>query len=160
MKYHASSVPGILAHQLLPFQCIQLVIINTLFQQKDRFKATWRHQRPKHHHLLDYSLTRQRNTRDVLHTRVMTSVDRRTNHRLVRCKVAFTLKSPPKRKVSDKQDASAQTSWLKSGKLQRAPRTKAWSWLSKKALQRPAEETACTGGNQLSVMAAVGLRPR
>ena len=26
----------------------QLVITNTLFQQKDRFKATWRHPRPKH----------------------------------------------------------------------------------------------------------------
>ena len=28
------------------------------------------------------------------------------------------------------------------------------------ALQRPAEETACTGGNQPLVMAAGGLRPR
>ena len=88
----------------------QLVIINTLFQQKDRFEATWNHQRSKHYHLLDYSLTRQRNTRDVLHTRVMTSVDCCTDHRLVRCNVAFTFKPPPKRKVSDKQDASAQTS--------------------------------------------------
>ena len=44
--------------------------------------------------------------------------------------------------------------------LQRAPRTKARSWCSKKALQRSAEETACTGGNQLSVTAAGGLRPR
>ena len=26
----------------------QLVITNTLFQQKDRFKATWRHPRSKH----------------------------------------------------------------------------------------------------------------
>ena len=43
---------------------------------------------------------------------------------------------------------------------QRAPRTKARSWCSKKALQRSAEETACTGGNQLSVTAAEGLRPR
>ena len=31
---------------------------------------------------------------------------------------------------------------------------------SKKALQRSAEETACTSGNQPSVMAAGGLRPR
>ncbi|WP_374210040.1 hypothetical protein, partial [Thiolapillus sp.] len=48
----------------------QLVITNTLFQQKDRFKATWRHPRSKHWHLLDYVLTRQHDTRDVLHTRV------------------------------------------------------------------------------------------
>ena len=31
---------------------------------------------------------------------------------------------------------------------------------AKKALQRSAEETACTGGNQPSLMAAGGLRPR
>ncbi|WP_419586331.1 hypothetical protein, partial [Thiolapillus sp.] len=76
----------------------QLVITNTLFQQKDRFKATWRHPRSKHWHLLDYVLTRQHDTRDVLHTRVMPSADCYTDHRLVRCKVAFAFKSPPKRK--------------------------------------------------------------
>ena len=43
---------------------------------------------------------------------------------------------------------------------QRAPRRKAPPWCSKKALQRSAEETACTGENQPSVMAAGGLRPR
>ena len=44
--------------------------------------------------------------------------------------------------------------------LQQAPRRKARSWCPKKALQRPAEETACTGGNQTPVLAAEGLRPR
>ena len=44
--------------------------------------------------------------------------------------------------------------------LQRAPRRKVRPWCSKKALQRPAEETACTCRNQPSVMAAGGLRPR
>ena len=47
-----------------------------------------------------------------------------------------------------------------SGLLQRPPRMKARPWCSKKALQRSAEETACTGGNQPSVTAAGGLRPR
>ena len=47
-----------------------------------------------------------------------------------------------------------------SNLLQRDPRRKARSWCSKKALQRSAEETACTGGNQPSVVAAGGLRPR
>ena len=32
------------------------------------------------------------------------------------------------------------------------------SWRSEKALQRPAEETACTGGNQPAIMVAGGLR--
>ena len=44
-----------------------------------------------------------------------------------------------------------------SSLLQRALRRKVQSWCSKEALQRPAEETACTGGNQPSVMAAGGL---
>ena len=43
---------------------------------------------------------------------------------------------------------------------QRAPRRKARSWCSKKALQRSANETACTDGNQPSVTAAGGIRPR
>ena len=76
----------------------QLVITNTMFQQKDGFEATWTHPRSKHWHLLDYVLTRQLDTRDVLQIRVMPSADCYTDHRLVRCKVAFTFKSPPKRK--------------------------------------------------------------
>ena len=39
-------------------------------------------------------------------------------------------------------------SHTQSSLLQRAPRKKARSWCSKEALQRLAEETACTGGNQ------------
>ena len=76
----------------------QVVITSTLFQQKDKFKATRKHPRSKHWHLLDYALTRQHDTRDILHTRVMPSADCCTDHRLVRCKVAFTFKPPPKRK--------------------------------------------------------------
>ena len=76
----------------------QLVVTNTFFQQKDRFKVTWRHQRSKQWHLLDYVLTRQRDTRDLLHKSVMLSADCYTDHKLVSCKVAFTVKSPPKRK--------------------------------------------------------------
>ena len=75
----------------------QLVITNTLFQQKDRFKATWRHPRSKRWHLLDYPDS-QRDTREVLHTRVTPSADCYTDHRLVHCKFAFTFKSSPKRK--------------------------------------------------------------
>ena len=55
----------------------QLVITNTLFQQKDRFKVTWRRPRSKH------ALARQHDTSYVLHTRVMPSADCHTDHRLV-----------------------------------------------------------------------------
>ena len=76
----------------------QLVITNTLFQQKDRFKAVWRHPRSKHWHLLDYAFTQQHDKRDILHTKVMPSAECYIDHRLVHCKVTFTFKSPPKRK--------------------------------------------------------------
>ena len=48
----------------------------------------------------------------------------------------------------------------KSSFLRRASRRKAGSWCSRKALQRPAEGTAYTDGNQPSVMAVGGLKPR
>ena len=76
----------------------QLVVTRTLSQQKDRFEATWRKPRSKLWHLLDYVLTWQHDTRDILHTKVMPSADCYTDHRLVRCKVAFAFKSPSKRK--------------------------------------------------------------
>jgi hypothetical protein len=34
----------------------QLVIINTIFHQKDCLKTTWMHPRSKHRHLIDYVL--------------------------------------------------------------------------------------------------------
>ena len=88
----------------------QLVITNTLFQQKERLRAIWRHPRSKQWHLLDYALTPQSDKRDTLHARVMPSAGCYTNHKLVRCKVAFTFKTPPKRKgPQTRKTASAQT---------------------------------------------------
>ncbi|XP_035672024.1 uncharacterized protein LOC118413014 [Branchiostoma floridae] len=75
-----------------------LSITNTLFQQKARFKTTWRHPRSKHWHLLDYILVRQRDIADVLHTRVMPSADCYTDHRMVRARLRFSIKPPVKRK--------------------------------------------------------------
>nr|XP_054768285.1 uncharacterized protein LOC129275831 [Lytechinus pictus] len=47
----------------------QLVITNTVFQQKDSLKTTWMHPRSKHWHLIDYVLVRGRDLNDILHTR-------------------------------------------------------------------------------------------
>ncbi len=44
----------------------QLVITNTIFQMKNRFKTTWQHPRSKHWHLLDYVIVRQKDRQDVL----------------------------------------------------------------------------------------------
>ena len=71
---------------------LQLTITNTIFQQKDSLKTTWMHPRSKHWHLIDYIIVRQRDIKDVLHTRVMRSAECHTDHRLVRCKLNFYFK--------------------------------------------------------------------
>ncbi|XP_068760068.1 craniofacial development protein 2-like [Montipora capricornis] len=76
-----------------------LTITNTLFQQKARFKTTWKHPRSKHWHLLDYILVRQKDVKDVLHTRVMPSADCYTDHRLVRATARVIMRPAVKRKT-------------------------------------------------------------
>ena len=39
-----------------------LVITNTVFQQSNRYKTSWRHPRSKHWHLLDYVIVRHTHT--------------------------------------------------------------------------------------------------
>jgi len=75
----------------------QLTITNTIFQQKDSLKTTWMHPRSKHWHLIDYVVVRQRDFKDVLHTRVMPSAECHTDHRLVRCKLRLHFKPKPKK---------------------------------------------------------------
>ena len=58
------------------------------------------------------------------------------------------------------RDKDGRCRHAQSSLLQRASRRKARFWCSKKAIQRSAEETACTGGNHPSVMAAGGLKTR
>ena len=74
----------------------QIVITNSIFQQKDSLKTIWIHPRSKHWHLIDYILARQRDLKDVLHTRVMLSAECHTDHRLVRCKLKMHFKPRPK----------------------------------------------------------------
>ncbi|XP_023815252.1 uncharacterized protein LOC111948070 [Oryzias latipes] len=75
----------------------QFTISNTLFQQKASLKTIWMHPRSKHWHLIDYIIVRQRDTKDVLHNRVMPSAECHTDHRLVRCKLNHHFKPKPKK---------------------------------------------------------------
>ena len=75
----------------------QLVITNTIFQQKDSLKTAWMHPRSKHWHLIDYVLARQRDLKDILHTRVMPSAECHTDHRLVCCKLKLHFKPKPRK---------------------------------------------------------------
>ncbi|GAB1598787.1 hypothetical protein Ahia01_000155900, partial [Argonauta hians] len=74
----------------------QLTITNTVFQQRDMHKCTWMHPRSGHWHLIDYVIVRQRDLRDVLHTRVMRSAECHTDHRLVRCRLRLAPQPRPR----------------------------------------------------------------
>jgi len=88
---------------------LQLVITNTIFQQKDSHKTTWMHPRSKHWHLIDYVLVRKRDLKDVLHTRVMPSAECHTDHRLVRCKLKLVFKPKPKKRGPLKKKLNLNT---------------------------------------------------
>ncbi|XP_072171908.1 craniofacial development protein 2-like [Diadema setosum] len=93
----------------------QLVITDTLFQQRDSLKTTWMHPRSKHWHLLDYILVRRRDQRDVFHTRVMPSAECHTDHRLVRCKLNLHFK--PQLKCRGAHQKKFNVAYLQSAEV-------------------------------------------
>ena len=74
-----------------------LVITNTIFQQADRHKTTWMHPRTKKWHMIDYVITRQRDIKDIHHTRAMCAPCTWSDHRLVKAKLALKAKVPHRR---------------------------------------------------------------
>ena len=63
----------------------ELVICNSLFQQKYVRKVTWIHPKSKHGHIiLDYIITRKRDIQDMCTVRVMRGAECGTDHKLVR----------------------------------------------------------------------------
>ena len=71
----------------------QLIITNTLFRQKNRYKTSWQHPRSRHWHLIDYVIVKVRDRSDVLLTRAMTGADDCwTDHRLIRAKMRIKLR--------------------------------------------------------------------
>jgi exonuclease III len=79
---------------LLLLLCAQneLIVTNTIFQQADRYKTTWMHPGTKRWHLIDYVITRQRDVKDVNHTRAMCGSRTWSDHRLVKCKLNLHVK--------------------------------------------------------------------
>ena len=80
-----------------------LVITNTIFQLKDKFKNTWQHPRSKHWHMLDYVITRQSHINDITITRVLRGADCWTDHRLVRSCFNFQIRPPIRKQASSKR---------------------------------------------------------
>ncbi len=81
----------------------QLVITNTIFQMKNRFKTTWQHPRSKYWHLLDYVIARQKDRQDVLTTRVMRGVECWTDHLMVRSNLLMRIQPRSPRTASYKK---------------------------------------------------------
>ena len=83
----------------------ELVITNSVFQQSNNRKGTWRHPRSKDWHTLDYVITRQRDIKYVRSTRAHCGTECWSDHRLVRSKLKISLSKAPrktKQKVTKK----------------------------------------------------------
>ena len=98
-------------HMEPPCSQFDLIITNTVFQQRNQLKATWMHPRSKHWHLLDYVIVRRSDRLDVH----LTGAECWTDHRLVRSTVRLEIRPPvrkhkPKKKLNVKacQDPSSQ----------------------------------------------------
>ena len=76
----------------------QVVLTNTVFQQKDRLKTNWMPPRFKHWHQIDYVLVHKGDLKDFIHTKAMPSAECHTDHCLVRCKLKLQFKPKPKKK--------------------------------------------------------------
>ena len=69
-----------------------LLITNTAFRLKDKYKTTWMHPRSKQWHLIDYVIVRQVQQMETLSTRVMRGADCWTDHRLVMSKMMLKIR--------------------------------------------------------------------
>ena len=70
----------------------QLVITNTLFEQKDSFKSTWQHPRSGHWHRIDFFITRQWDWHDAKLTHAAKAATYLSDHALLRSKVTISFK--------------------------------------------------------------------
>ncbi|XP_067839378.1 uncharacterized protein [Heptranchias perlo] len=69
-----------------------LVITNTLFRQRNKYKTPWQHPRCKHWHLIDDIIVRVRDRKDIHITRAMTGdEDCWTDHRLIHSTISINL---------------------------------------------------------------------
>ena len=104
-----------------------LIITNTVFQQATRHKMTWMHPGSKKWHMIDYAITRQRDVKDVHHTRAMCGSRTWSDHRLVRCKLSLRAKIPrhrhrlkPAKKLNIARLKSSECRGMLETKLQEA----------------------------------------
>lgn len=82
-----------------------LTNINTLFRQKNKFKASWRHTNNKQWHLIDNVIVQARGHRYLNITRAMVSADDCwTDHRLICYTMSIKLKRKKRTKKKSRSD--------------------------------------------------------
>ncbi|KAK2182917.1 hypothetical protein NP493_332g01011 [Ridgeia piscesae] len=78
----------------------ELIMMNTMFKQKDECKTTWMHPRSRHLHMIDFIITRCRDKMDS--TRAMHGANCWTDHHMLRSKVAFRMRQKHNRQGTSK----------------------------------------------------------
>ena len=73
-----------------------MMVANTVFQQANKYKASWMHPHSHHWHLIDYILTRQHDLRDIRLTCMMCPTSMWSDHRMV-CTTVLLAAKPAKR---------------------------------------------------------------
>jgi len=93
-----------------------LTISNTVFQQANKHKTSWKHPRSNHWHILDYVIVRRPDVKNVHITRAMCTPEYLSDHRLIRSKVAIPFvpkKMTSRVKMPKKMDVSSLKSQSK-----------------------------------------------
>ena len=75
---------------------LNLSIMGTMFQLKNRLKNTWQHPRSKHWHQLDHVLANSQARRFITVTKINPSADCFTDHKLLICKCCIVIKTTKK----------------------------------------------------------------
>ena len=80
----------------------ELIVMNTMFKQKDERKTTWVHPCSTHSRTIDFIITRCRDEMDIHTTRAMRGANCWTDHQMLRSKVAFRIRQKHNRQGTSK----------------------------------------------------------
>ena len=80
---------------------LEVIVMNTMFKQKDKCKTNWMHPRSRHWHMIDFIIKRCRDNMDIHRTQAMRGANCWTNQ-MLRSKVAFRIRQKHKRQGTSK----------------------------------------------------------
>lgn len=130
----------------------KLSIMNTFYQQKDKYKATWKHPRSKNWHMIDFIITRHQKSSSFMRCRAMRGPQCDTDHFLVRATVKLkppTVRAGAKSKIAVRNSQALNNEEIKNkfkvqleNEISVNSRNVESTWTSiKNAILRSAEKT-------------------